>query len=79
MTTSASARTSPARGARFLTKSDSEIILHLYPRYGLDATLPRLRGEFAFGLYDKGDDRLMLVRDRFGIKPLYTGRWRAGH
>ncbi|MET0066649.1 MAG: asparagine synthase (glutamine-hydrolyzing) [Candidatus Thiodiazotropha sp.] len=60
-----------AQGARFHTKSDSEIIMHLYPRFGLDAMLPHLRGEFAFGLYDREEDRLILVRDRFGIKPLY--------
>jgi len=60
-----------ARGARFRTKSDSEIIMHLYPRHGLDDTLPQLRGEFAFALYDRDDDTLHLVRDRFGIKPLY--------
>ena len=60
-----------ATGARFQTKSDSEIILHLYPRHGLDGSLPHLRGEFAFALFDKDEDRLMLVRDRFGIKPLY--------
>jgi asparagine synthase (glutamine-hydrolysing) len=60
-----------SRGARFLTKSDSEIILHLYPRYGLEETLVQLRGEFAFALYDRDEDRLLLVRDRFGIKPLY--------
>ena len=58
-------------GARFRTKSDSELVLHLYPRYGLEDTLTRLRGEFAFALYDRQHDRLMLVRDRFGIKPLY--------
>jgi asparagine synthase (glutamine-hydrolysing) len=60
-----------ARGARFLTKSDSEIILHLYPRLGLEATLPQLRGEFAFALFDRDEERLVLARDRFGIKPLY--------
>ena len=58
-------------GARFKTKSDSELILHLYPRLGLEDMLPHLRGEFAFALYDRDHDRLMLVRDRFGIKPLY--------
>ena len=58
-------------GARFRTKSDSELILHLYPRHGLEDMMQHLRGEFAFALYDKGHDRLMLVRDRFGIKPLY--------
>jgi asparagine synthase (glutamine-hydrolysing) len=60
-----------ARGARFRTKSDSELVLHLYPRLGLDDTLPHLRGEFAFALFDRDDDTLHLVRDRFGIKPLY--------
>ncbi|MCW8899185.1 MAG: asparagine synthase (glutamine-hydrolyzing) [Gammaproteobacteria bacterium] len=58
-------------GARFSTKSDSELVLHLYPRYGLEDMLQHLRGEFAFALYDKTHDRLMLVRDRFGVKPLY--------
>lgn len=60
-----------ARGARFKTRSDSEIILHLYPRLGLDESLVHLRGEFAFALYDRDKDTLSLVRDRFGIKPLY--------
>ncbi|MBR9908873.1 MAG: asparagine synthase (glutamine-hydrolyzing) [Gammaproteobacteria bacterium] len=60
-----------ATGERFTTKSDSEIILHLYPRYGLEKTLDFLRGEFAFALYDKTEDALFLVRDRFGVKPLY--------
>lgn len=60
-----------SRGARFVTKSDSELLLHLYPRQGLDESMKQLRGEFAFALYDKKRDRLMLVRDRFGIKPLY--------
>ncbi|KFZ30023.1 asparagine synthase [Pseudidiomarina atlantica] len=60
-----------ARGARFRSKSDSEIVLHLFEREGLDATLTQLRGEFAFALYDQQDDAMYLVRDRFGIKPLY--------
>ena len=60
-----------SRGARFQTKSDSELVLHLYPRVGLEEMLKDLRGEFAFSLYDKQHDRLILVRDRFGIKPLY--------
>ncbi|MCB1669474.1 MAG: asparagine synthase (glutamine-hydrolyzing) [Gammaproteobacteria bacterium] len=57
--------------ARFQTKSDSEIILHLYPRMGIEKTLEQLRGEFAFSLYDRHEQTLHLVRDRFGIKPLY--------
>ena len=60
-----------ATGDNFNSKSDSEIILHLYPRYGIEKTLEYLRGEFAFALYDKNEDCLYLVRDRFGIKPLY--------
>jgi len=60
-----------SRGAHFRSKSDSELVLHLYPRLGLEDMLPHLRGEFAFALYDKARDRLILVRDRFGIKPLY--------
>ena len=60
-----------SNGARFKTKSDSELVLHLYPEVGLEEMLKHLRGEFAFSLYDKERDRLILVRDRFGIKPLY--------
>ncbi|WP_455375486.1 asparagine synthase (glutamine-hydrolyzing) [Kaarinaea lacus] len=60
-----------SHGARFQTKSDSELVLHFYPRVGLEETLKQLRGEFAFSLYDKNHDRLILVRDRFGVKPLY--------
>lgn len=60
-----------AQEARFATKSDSEIVMHLYQHYGLEETLKQLRGEFAFSLYDKHEECLYLVRDRFGIKPLY--------
>ncbi len=57
-------------GAVFQTKSDSEIALHLYERYGLDF-VRHLRGEFGFALWDGRHERLILVRDRFGIKPLF--------
>ena len=57
-------------GHRFRTKSDSEIAPHLYQKHGLDF-VEHLRGEFAFALYDGREDRLILVRDRFGIKPLF--------
>ncbi len=60
-----------SRGDRFHSKSDSEIILNLYPRYGMEKTLEHLRGEFAFALFDKNEDCLYLARDRFGVKPLY--------
>ncbi len=58
------------KGARFKTKTDSEIALHLYRRFGLDF-VHGLRGEFATALFDKKEKRLILIRDRFGIKPLY--------
>jgi asparagine synthase (glutamine-hydrolysing) len=57
-------------GASFVTKSDSEIAIPLYQRHGLEF-VDRLRGEFAFALFDEKRERLILVRDRFGIKPLY--------
>jgi asparagine synthase (glutamine-hydrolysing) len=57
-------------GFSFKTKSDSEIALPLYKKYGLDF-VDHLRGEFAFVLYDETLDRLIMVRDRFGIKPLF--------
>ncbi|MCA8954233.1 MAG: asparagine synthase (glutamine-hydrolyzing) [Planctomycetes bacterium] len=66
------------RGYRFRSKSDSEIVPHLAERHGLDGALPHLRGEFAFGFYDREHDELALVRDRFGIKPLYWCETAAG-
>ncbi|MCG9873711.1 MAG: asparagine synthase (glutamine-hydrolyzing) [Leptospiraceae bacterium] len=59
------------KGYKFKTKSDSEILLHLYPDKGFEESLKDLRGEFAFSLYDKSIDTLYLTRDRFGIKPQY--------
>jgi asparagine synthase (glutamine-hydrolysing) len=58
-----------AKGHIFKTLSDSEIVIHLYTEYGLDF-ITHLRGEFSFVLYDENTDRLIAVRDRFGIKPL---------
>ena len=57
-------------GYKFKTKSDSEIALPLYRKYGLKC-IEQLRGEFAFALFDKREKRLILGRDRFGIKPLF--------
>jgi asparagine synthase (glutamine-hydrolysing) len=58
------------RGHRFCTRSDSEIALHLYEESGAGC-LHRLRGEFAFALWDEREGTLFAGRDRFGIKPLY--------
>jgi len=57
-------------GFRFNTKSDSEIALKLYRKHGLDF-VHHLRGEFAFTIFDEEKQQLIVVRDRFGIRPLY--------
>jgi len=62
-----------AKGHRFKTKSDSEVIIHLYEEFGLDC-FEHLRGEFAFLLYDRAKRLFVAARDRFGIKPLYFSR-----
>ena len=59
-----------ARGHQFVTHSDTETLVHLYEDYGMDM-LHQLRGMFAFALFDGRSGTTYLVRDRFGIKPLY--------
>jgi asparagine synthase (glutamine-hydrolysing) len=57
-------------GHRFATASDTEVLVHGYEQWGL-AFAERLRGMFAVALWDARERRLVLARDRFGIKPLY--------
>ena len=64
-------------GCRFATNSDAELIIHLYLKHG-ERFYEHLRGEFAFLLYDRALGRLIAARDRFGIKPLYVARTKAG-
>src|SRR5438067_4823782 len=57
-------------GVRFRTRCDTEVLLHLYLRDGPEF-ISQLRGMFAVALWDRRERRLLLARDRYGIKPLY--------
>ena len=61
------------RGHRYRTKSDTETIVHAYEEWG-DECVQRFRGMFAFAIWDAPRRRLLLARDRLGIKPLYWCR-----
>jgi asparagine synthase (glutamine-hydrolysing) len=59
------------RGHRFRTRTDVEVLVHLYEEHGA-ALVDHLNGQFAFTLYDRREERLLLARDPFGVNPLYV-------
>jgi asparagine synthase (glutamine-hydrolysing) len=64
------------RGHSFRTTSDTEVVLHLYLEYG-ERCVEKLRGMFAFAIWDAREKKLVVARDRLGIKPLYL--WQSGN
>ena len=58
------------KGHKFRTKSDTEVIIHLYEEYG-ENCLTKLNGQFVFSIWDKNKDEMFLARDRVGIRPLF--------
>jgi asparagine synthase (glutamine-hydrolysing) len=65
-----------ARGQRFRTRSDTEVILRLYETYG-EACVDHLNGDFAFSIWDRRKQKLMLARDRMGVRPLFYTQHRG--
>ena len=61
-------------GYTFISKTDTEVLIYGYELWGIEKLLNKLRGMFAFAIYDENKNYLILARDRFGIKPLYYYR-----
>jgi len=66
-----------AHGHRFRTNSDTEVIVHAYEQWG-ELSVERFRGMFAYAVWDEPRRRLVLVRDRLGVKPLHYAVTRSG-
>lgn len=67
-----------AKGYKYQTTSDTETILYLYEEYGFEC-VDKLRGMFAFAIWDENENQLFIARDRVGIKPLYYVHDDAGN
>lgn len=63
-----------ALGVTFRGTSDTEVLVNAIELWGLDRTLEKINGIYAFGCWDRRDRRLVLARDRFGVKPLFWGQ-----
>jgi asparagine synthase (glutamine-hydrolysing) len=66
------------RNVSFKSTSDTEVLFHYLIHFGVAATLPALRGMFAFSFYDNETDTVYLCRDHLGIKPLFWTRYNGG-
>ncbi len=62
-------------GHKFAGRADSEVLIHGYEQWDIETLLNKLRGMFAFVIYDKNKDLIVGARDFFGIKPLYYGKF----
>ncbi|MDY6232460.1 asparagine synthase (glutamine-hydrolyzing), partial [Peptostreptococcus porci] len=67
-----------AKGYHFISETDSEVLIHGYTEYGTDL-VNRLRGMFAFCIWDKQNKRVFGARDHFGIKPYYFYKYKNGN
>ena len=65
------------KGHQFVTRSDTEVLLHAYDEWGEDCVM-HLNGIFAFALWDEKAEKLLLARDHLGVKPLYFARTATG-
>ncbi len=69
------ARELEGQGVRFRGTSDTEVLVEAFARFGVGPALERVAGMFAFAAWDRAERRLVLARDRLGIKPLYYAFW----
>lgn len=60
-----------SKGHVFKSKSDTEVLVHGYEEWGIKNLLKKIKGMFAFAIYDQNNNKLIAARDRFGIKPFY--------